>query len=86
MTPTRPKIAAAPPTALAELTPREIEVLRLIARGLSNAEIARDLFLPEHTAKTHAAHILTKLDLRDRVKAVVLAYESGVVSTGDESR
>ena len=71
------------PEGLDELTPRELEVLRLIARGMSNAEISRELFITEQTTKTHVGRILMKLHLRDRVQAVVLAYESGLISPGE---
>jgi DNA-binding NarL/FixJ family response regulator len=67
---------------LQDLTPRELEVLRLLARGMSNAEIAQQLIVGEATVKTHVAHVLAKLNLRDRIHAVVFAYESGLVEPG----
>jgi len=70
------------PAALAALTPRETEVLRLVGRGLSNREIAEELFVVEQTAKTHVSRVFAKLALRDRAQAVVLAYETGLVRPG----
>jgi DNA-binding NarL/FixJ family response regulator len=72
------------PAALAELTARELEVLRLVARGRSNADIARELIVGDATVKTHLARIFAKLGLHDRAQAVVLAYESGLVQPGEE--
>jgi DNA-binding NarL/FixJ family response regulator len=75
----RPRLEPPPTGALAELTTREREVLKLIAQGLTNANIASTLFITEATVKTHVSHVLAKLDLHDRVQAVVFAYESGLV-------
>ena len=72
--------AAELPAAVSALTERELDVLRLVARGLSNAEVGEALFIAETTVKTHVARILAKLDVRDRVQAVVIAYESGFVT------
>jgi DNA-binding NarL/FixJ family response regulator len=81
----RAPAAPAPSPAVAELTPREREVLDLLARGLSNPEICERLVISEATAKTHVAHILQKLDLRDRVQAVIYAYETGLVAPGSNA-
>jgi len=76
----------APSSELSRLTSREVQVLRLMARGLSNSEIARDLVVSDATAKTHVSNVLSKLGLRDRVQGVVFAYENGIVEPGQGLR
>jgi DNA-binding NarL/FixJ family response regulator len=79
---TRPRLTSTLPATMADLSERELEVFRHLARGLSNTEIASQLFVSQGTVKTHVTRILTKLGLRDRVQAVVLAYETGLVRPG----
>lgn len=80
----RPPIALRPPPDIGELSARELEILRLVGSGLSNGEIAEELVITLATVKSHVRHILQKLDLRDRVQAVVVAYESGLIRAGEE--
>jgi DNA-binding NarL/FixJ family response regulator len=81
----QPPAAPAPAPTVAELTPREQEILTLLARGLSNNEICDQLVISEATTKTHVAHVLQKLNLRDRIQAVIYAYETGLTTPGSNS-
>jgi DNA-binding NarL/FixJ family response regulator len=81
----RPEPGSRTPEQLSSLTNRELEILRLVAQGLTNAQIAQQLVIGEATVKTHVGNILTKLDIHDRVQAVVIAYESGLITPGDSS-
>jgi DNA-binding NarL/FixJ family response regulator len=79
------QVPPVPPAELAELTPRELEVLRELGKGRSNAEIGQALFISETTVRTHVNRVFSKLGLRDRVQAVVYAYEAGLIRVGDAS-
>lgn len=81
-----PEPAAPSAPELAQLTDRELEVLRLIATGASNSEIADGLFVGEATVKTHVSNLLSKLGIRDRIHAVIWAYENGVIAIGQQDR
>ena len=81
----RPSPTARTPELLTELTDREIEVLRLLARGLSNNQIANQLIIGEATVKTHVSNLFTKLDIHDRAQAVVIAYETGLIQPGEHT-
>ncbi|WP_430503240.1 response regulator [Micromonospora trifolii] len=81
--PGSPRLAAAPDARLNVLTTRERETLHLLGRGLANAEIAQTLVVSEHTVKTHVSNVLTKLGLRDRTQAVICAYETGLITAGE---